>query len=65
MLEPRQDDLLAGLFDFSGQKDFIEDGVDLDPELLAHSTQIQHYWDLRNPSRSGSRLCSFALLLSS
>ena len=29
MLQPRQDDLLAGLGDLAGEENFVEDGVDL------------------------------------
>lgn len=29
VLQPRQDDLLASLFDLAGKKDLVEDGVDL------------------------------------
>jgi hypothetical protein len=29
MLQPRQDDLFTRLFDFSGQKDLVQNGIDL------------------------------------
>ena len=48
MLQPRQDDLLAGLLDLAGEEDLVEDGVDLveveDEVELAHVAEegVEH-----------------------